>query len=78
MSTLEVRLCNEQLDELADRIAARLQRPKPLTYAEAGERLNLSERTVTRLIEDGKLQRLPGTHRRLISPEEIDRYLKNS
>lgn len=75
MTTLEVRLPQEQLEALADLIVGRMRLASPVTFDQAAKRLGISVRTLTRLIEDGTLQRLPGTHRRLISPTELDRYL---
>ena len=78
MTTLQVTLAPDQLEALADMIVGRMQQAAPLTFEQAATRLGISVRTLTRLTEDGTLQRLPGTHRRLISPTELDRYLTNS
>jgi excisionase family DNA binding protein len=49
---------------------------QPLTIAETAAHLRLGKRTVERLIATGELRSVKIGRRRLVRPEEADRYLR--
>lgn len=75
MNSLQVILAPEQLAELADMIAAKIAKPRPLTYVEAAKLLGVSHRTIETMVADGRIQRVPNIHRQLIPQSEIDRII---
>ena len=70
-------LTDDQIDLIAERIAAKLQRQDKLTYTvkEAASALNLSTSTVRRMLDAGQLSRLKGTAKPIIPAHEIQRLL---
>jgi len=70
-------LTNDQIDLIAERIAAKLKLAEKKTYTlkEAAEVLNLSVWTVRRLKEDGRLRTIPGTAKIIFPAAEIDKLL---
>jgi excisionase family DNA binding protein len=70
-------LTEDQINLLAERIAAKLKREEKKTYTlkEAAAALNLNERSVRRMIDDGRLRRLAGTAKPIIPATEIDKLL---
>ena len=74
----EIRICEEQLEELACRIAAKLSPPtqRPLTVSEAMAELRLSRSTLESRVHAGVIQRVPGLGRKILIPRcEINRLL---
>jgi len=82
MSTaLEVRLSEEQMDELAAKIAQRLAPAKarrPRTVIEAAEQLNVSEHTIYTRVKAGTIRKVPDIGVIRIPAEEIERLLSES
>jgi excisionase family DNA binding protein len=70
-------LTDDQIDMIAERIAAKLRVAEKKTYTlkEAAEALNLSVWTVRRFVDDGRIKRLPGTARMIFPSTEIDKLL---
>ena len=70
-------LTDDQIDMIAERIAAKLRVAEKKTYTlkEAAKALNLSESTVRRLLDDGKLRRIAGTSKPIIPAHEINKLL---
>lgn len=70
-------LTDDQIDLIAERIAAKLKREEKKTYTlkEAAVALNLSVWTIRRFVEDGRLKRLPGTAKMIFPASEIDKLL---
>lgn len=70
-------LTDDQIDMIAERIAAKLKREEKKTYTlkEAAAALNLNPRTVRRLLDDGVLRRIPGTSKPIIPASEIEKLL---
>ena len=82
-ATLEVKLSDEQLDLLADRIAAKMsasapQRNAPLSMAEAAKRLGVSRETVRLRVKAGLIRAVENLNPVRISQFEIDRLLNPS
>ena len=79
MTTLEVKLSAEQIDEIADRVVARLEKSKdynrPLTLTQAAKRLGVSTATVSRRVAAGKIRTVGGIGCPRISEEEITKLL---
>lgn len=70
-------LTDDQIDLIAERIAAKLRLAEKKTYTlkEAAAALHLSERTTRRLIDDGRLQRIPGTAKPIIPATSLEKLL---
>lgn len=78
MTELIVKISEDQLDDLASRIAAKLSPPtqRPLTVSEAMSELRLSRSTLESRVHAGVIQRVPGLGRKILIPRcEIDRLL---
>lgn len=78
MSELIVKLDEEQIEELANRIAGKLSPmgQRPLTVAEAANELRLSRGTIESRVHAGTINRVPGLGRRILIPRiEINRLL---
>ena len=77
MNSLTVILTSEQLDDLADRIAARLRssRHDTLSISEAAGVLGVSIETIRRRVKDGTITPIKGTSRIRFTREEIDKLL---
>lgn len=76
MNTLTVLLTEEQLEELATRIADKLSpaNRQPLNVPKAAEALGLAPSTITLRVRSGEIQRVPHTGRRILIPRaEIER-----
>ena len=50
------------------------ERDDPLTLEEASRRAKLSEKSVSRLVQDGTLERVKGTGRMLVTAESFNRW----
>ena len=79
---LEVKLSDEQLDLLAERIAVKMAdmapKPKPnapLSMEQAAKLLKVSRETVRTRIRSGMIRPLPGFGMIRISPAEIERLI---
>lgn len=72
-------LTDEQIDRLAERIAAKLQQGEKKTYTlkEAAAALNVSLSTARRMMDDGRLKRIPGTCKPIIPASELDKLLSH-
>lgn len=72
-------LTDDQIDLIAERIAAKLKREEKKTYTlkEAAEALNVSLSTARRFMDDGRLRRIPGTAKPIIPASEIDKLLSH-
>ena len=70
-------LTDDQIDLIAERIAAKLRVAEKKTYTlkQAAEALNVSTWTVRRLKADGKLRTLPGTAKLIFPAAEIEKLL---
>lgn len=70
-------LTQEDIDRIADAVAARIGATGKKTYniKEAAEALNLSQRSVRNLVKDGRLRRLRGTAKMIFPATEIDKLL---
>lgn len=70
-------LTDDQIDLLAERIAAKLRVAEKKTYTlkEAAAALNVSTCTARRLLDDGILQRIPGTSKPIIPATSLDKLL---
>jgi excisionase family DNA binding protein len=70
-------LTDDQIDLIAERIAAKLRIAEKKTYTlkEAAAALNLSVWTVRRLMSDGRLRTIPGTAKIIFPSSEIDKLL---
>lgn len=70
-------LTDDQIDLIAERIAAKLKREEKKTYTlkEAAAALNVSLSTARRLMDDGRLRRIPGTAKPIIPAAEIDKLI---
>ena len=79
-ATLEVKLSDEQLDLLADRIAKKLRNAETSTYsvAEAAAVLGVCSKTVARRVEAGSIPRIPSIRPTRIPADFIDRLLNPS
>jgi excisionase family DNA binding protein len=68
----------ELLDALAAELAKRnpLQRTKPYTLDEAAEVLGVHRDTVSKGIDAGMIQRVPGVSRKLVPAREVERMLQ--
>lgn len=80
MSTgLEIKLTDEQIDALADRIFQRMERSKtynrPLTLTETAKRLGVSVATVSRRVSAGQIRTIEGVGCPRVSEEEIRRLM---
>jgi excisionase family DNA binding protein len=65
------------VDELAEKIAAKIGRPQPLYSPRTlAERLEISERTVREMLERGDIASFKVGGARRIDPEEVERYLR--
>lgn len=67
-----------EIELLAEKIAAKLQKAEKKTYtlAEAATALSMSTRTVRRYMEAGLISRIPGTAKPIIPASEIEKLLK--
>lgn len=78
-SFLEVRLADDQLDALADRIARKMAKGqtlnKPLSISDAAKALGVSDATVRRRIEAGLIRTVQGIGVPRVSQAEIRRLL---
>lgn len=78
-ATLEVKLSDEQLEALAERIYRKLAKGqshnKPQTVAETAKALGISEATVRRRIESGAIRAVQGIGIPRVSQAEIRRLL---
>jgi hypothetical protein len=72
-------LTDDQIDLIAERIAAKLKREEKKTYTlkEAAAALNLNPRTVRRMKDDGRLSKIPGTAKLIFPATEIDKLLSH-
>lgn len=72
-------LTDDQIDLIAERIAAKLKREEKKTYTlkEAAKALNLNERTVRRMKDDGRLRPIPGTAKLIFPAAELDKLLSH-
>lgn len=72
-------LTDDQIDMIAERIAAKLQRAEKKTYTlkEAAAALNLNPRTVRRMKDDGRLRTIPGTAKLIFPATELDKLLSH-
>jgi excisionase family DNA binding protein len=70
-------LTEDQIDMIAERIAAKLERHQQATYTpkQAAAELQVCERTVRRMIEAGQIKRIPGTNRVIVPASEITKLL---
>lgn len=85
---LHLELTGEQLAEIARAVIAECkiqgmamvepERLAPYPVGEAAEALKVSERTVHRWVEAGKLSRVPGTARVLILADDVRRMQKGA
>lgn len=77
--TLTAKLSDEDIDRIAEAVAAKLKAASRKTYnlEQAAEALNLSTWTVRRMVDDGKLKRIPGTGRLIFSATEIDKLINH-
>jgi len=78
--TLSLTLTADQLDQLAERVAAKLNRTsgKPLTVPQAAAKLGIGASTIRRRVESGDIARVPksATGERVLIPQaEIERLL---
>lgn len=74
--SLAVSLSEEQLEELATRIADKLSpaNRQPLNVAQASKALGVSRWVVESRVHSGEIQRVPHTGRRILIPRaEIER-----
>jgi predicted DNA-binding transcriptional regulator YafY len=80
-AALQVLLTDAQLDDLAERIARRMQqgsgKKSVCTLAEAAAALQVSPSTVRRMMKAGQLTRVPGIAKPLISAAQIE-YLTHA
>lgn len=72
-------LTDDQIDLIAERIAAKLKREEKRTYTlqEAADVLSISRNTAKRLLYSGVIKRLPGTAKPIIPATEIDKLLSH-
>ena len=78
---LQLTISDEQLAELADMIADRIQgrmaaSGKPYAAKEAAEALGISLSTLNRRIRAGEIPKIPGLGRTLIPAQAIDDLLE--
>lgn len=79
MNTLTVLLTEQQLEDLATRIANKLApaNRQPLSVAKAAEALGVSRWVVESQVHAGSIARVPDTGRRILIPRaEIERLQK--
>lgn len=82
MSAMLVQLSDEQIEQIADRVFAQLDKSRgynrPLTLTEAAKRLGVSTATVSRRIAAGKIRTVEGIGCPRISEEEIRRLIEGA
>ncbi len=81
MNTLTITLSDEQLEDLADRIAKKIdpQQRRPFTVAEASRALGIAQSTITLHVRAGSIKKVPDCGKRVLIPRvEIERLQKGA
>ena len=74
--TITITLTDAQLDELAERVAAKMAPPvsgRPMSLSEAARELGVSRETIRLAVHAGKVKRVPGITAIRIPAAEIQR-----
>lgn len=66
-------LTDHDIERIAERVVQKLngEQTRPLSVQQAAERLQVSTRTIRRMIESGELKRVPGTSRTLVTAASL-------
>ncbi len=81
MTGISIELTEEQIEAIVDAVEARLAKRRleafeaPLTVKEFADKVNLSERSVYRMVDDKEIERVSGISKILIPARELKRFM---